>query len=395
MEEKIRQYVNYRFRFDRRPDVDELKEEIIANLIDRYHEKLNEGKMEEEAYREAIQSMGNFSDQDHVPYEYSFKPSLFDLFQVIAVITSVFSVIATLLSITFGTTLVLISMLFFGMAAYYFYSYSQYVRKEELDIPKHHLLLRKIFRDIKTNFVFWAISLSIIFTHIIMKWIQILTLKQIETIDDLNGWFRQIFVIFIFLLLIFAILFRIIYKKLMWRYTQLTGEKLMDKTVKNSLHFVFGKAYNANLTLSKKTFYSLNMLVILTQLIVLFMPGHYNWVFKDSYVPFFIDLFNYFGKHAMIRQSVRITVAFEIVFTVALFVFTLRHLITSDLKRTKMKRLLIAYFLYLAYTFYVSSQVNQINVSRVIFYILLGWLFGYFIQVIRNPWKQKEEGRKE
>lgn len=29
MEEKIRQYVNYRFRFDRRPDVEELKKRSL------------------------------------------------------------------------------------------------------------------------------------------------------------------------------------------------------------------------------------------------------------------------------------------------------------------------------------------------------------------------------
>lgn len=158
MEEKIRQYVNYRFRFDRRPDVEELKEEIIANLIDRYYEKLNAGKTEEEAYVESIPSMGNFSEYDNVPYEYSFKPSFSDIFLVCSVMTSIFSSLLTFVSSALGILVLMLSMLFFGSAARYLYAYSQYVRKEELDIPKHNLLITKIFKYVKTNFIFWAIS---------------------------------------------------------------------------------------------------------------------------------------------------------------------------------------------------------------------------------------------
>jgi len=57
MHDKIRQYVNYQFRFDERNDIEELKEEIIANLIDRYEEYRQKGLTEEEAYIEAIKSM--------------------------------------------------------------------------------------------------------------------------------------------------------------------------------------------------------------------------------------------------------------------------------------------------------------------------------------------------
>ncbi len=147
MHDKIRQYVNYQFRFDERNDIEELKEEIIANLIDRYEEYRQKGLTEEEAYIEAIKSMGDFSQHEYnkISEEYSIKPQIPDILLMCGAILSIFGMILTLFNGIVGTIITAISILLFSGSAYYLYSYSQYIRKQHMDIEKHNLLLTKIF----------------------------------------------------------------------------------------------------------------------------------------------------------------------------------------------------------------------------------------------------------
>src|SRR5690554_6936637 len=143
MKEKIRQYVNYQFRFDKREEIEEIKEEITANLIDRYNEYLDSGKSTEQAYIEAIKSMGDFSDnpENDISSEYSIKPSIPDILLLCSTILSIFGLLIILFSNVTGTIVTVISIVLFSGSAYYLYSYSQYIRKEEMNIEKHNLLL--------------------------------------------------------------------------------------------------------------------------------------------------------------------------------------------------------------------------------------------------------------
>jgi len=63
MEEKLKKYVEK--TFENAPNskkTNELKEEIIANLIDKYEDIKKTGKTEEESYNTAISSMGDVSE---------------------------------------------------------------------------------------------------------------------------------------------------------------------------------------------------------------------------------------------------------------------------------------------------------------------------------------------
>lgn len=63
MELKIRQYIEGLFgSAPKSAQAAELKEEIIRNTIERYHDLLSDGKGEEEAYRLAIENIGDISE---------------------------------------------------------------------------------------------------------------------------------------------------------------------------------------------------------------------------------------------------------------------------------------------------------------------------------------------
>lgn len=63
MEDKMRAYMDHLFR-DVKPTrkTVELKEEILQNLVDKYHDLLNEGKTEEAAYNIAVASIGDMDE---------------------------------------------------------------------------------------------------------------------------------------------------------------------------------------------------------------------------------------------------------------------------------------------------------------------------------------------
>lgn len=60
------------------------------------------------------------------------------------------------------------------------------------------------------------------------------------TIEDIIAFIVAHGILFILFLILFGVIFWMIYHKLMVRYEELTGEKLKENTVKNSLQFVFG-----------------------------------------------------------------------------------------------------------------------------------------------------------
>lgn len=68
MEEKIRRYVDDVFsKVKDAESLRELKEELTANLIDKWNDLIKQGKSAEEAYREAIQSVGGAADYGFLP----------------------------------------------------------------------------------------------------------------------------------------------------------------------------------------------------------------------------------------------------------------------------------------------------------------------------------------
>ena len=63
MVNKIRAYIEHEFAdVPESKKVIELKEELIANLIEKYNEQLLHGKTEEEAYNAVIAGLGDLSE---------------------------------------------------------------------------------------------------------------------------------------------------------------------------------------------------------------------------------------------------------------------------------------------------------------------------------------------
>lgn len=276
MEEKIKNYVNYQFRFDNRDGIENLKEEIIANLIDRYHENIKVGKNPEEAYVEAIKSMGDFSENkiNDIPEEFSVKPSIPDILLMSGAILSVFGLIITLFSAICGAIITAISIILFSGSAYYLYSYSQYVRKQYMDIEKHNMLLKKIFKYMKTSFVFWAISLSWIMASLVMSFITRLILIDPTFInfENLGVYLLVYAILFVVSLIIFLLIFRNIYNRIMNNYYFLTGTTNLKGKIREGYEFLYG---DSSIKLKRPIILSKNFMPILGIIMILlqfFMP---------------------------------------------------------------------------------------------------------------------------
>ena len=94
MNEKLKSYVDYYFRFDEREDIEEVKAEVLGNLIDRYEEYL-EKYDEEKAYVEAIKSMGDFKVNEEIVED----PLLVDTGLLISLVTAIFALVGYSLTI--------------------------------------------------------------------------------------------------------------------------------------------------------------------------------------------------------------------------------------------------------------------------------------------------------
>lgn len=247
MEEKIIEYVNYRFRFRKGKDVEESKAEIIANLTDRYYDLLKEGKSMQEAYVEAIRSFGSFTDDltgESADNDFNVKPSLADIALVVGAILSVFGVFTSLISFTLGLILTIISILCYAGGAYYLYSYSQYVKLQELDIEKHNLTLKKIFKYLKTSYVFWAISLSYFAAKLVSILISFISALFIITDPwDIKAiFYTQIILstlVFIVAIIVSILVFSNLYNRLLQKYYQLTGEVYLKSKIREGYEFFY------------------------------------------------------------------------------------------------------------------------------------------------------------
>ncbi len=363
METKIRQYVNYQFRFDNRSDIEELKEEIIGNLTDRYHEYLNNGKSPEDAYIEAIKSLGDFSDKryNEIPDEYSFKPSVPDILLLSGAILSVFGLLFTFFSNVIGAIVTAISIILFSGAAYYLYSYSQYVRKQFMDIEKHNLLLTKIFKYMKTCFAFWALSLSFILASLIISKITnyaiLFNLKSI-TFKSFKGYILAYIIFFTVAFLIFLLIFMNIYNRLMYRYYILTGSKHLKGKIRESYEYLYDNGIdkpNNNIFIEKYLMPIIGLIIIILQQFITTITLR-----TESYNSNFITIYKY--EELLYLESL-----VNILFSSFWFVASLPIIL-----------------LLIAIIFIILTLVNKIKRQAILILSYYIWLLGnlFFIKFI-------------
>ena len=246
MEKKIKEYVHHYFRNDRREDIDSLINEIIANLLDKYHHYLQSGDDEETAYVNTIKSMGDFFDQTQTSSEYNLKPTWADVALVVSIVLGVFSVVSLVLASSLAYILIILSIGSFGAAAYFLYASSQYALLQDCDVLAHNLLLKKLFKYLKSAFISWTISLSVMFGQLLAS---IAFLIQGSTIANLmiqgSIWIIIVIYLITFILsfAVFISLFYLLYLRLHHRYTDLTGETVLKSHITDVKTFLYMDDY--------------------------------------------------------------------------------------------------------------------------------------------------------
>lgn len=248
MKEKIKIYVDHYFRFDRRPDLDHLKAEIISNLSDKYDELIESGVDSEKAYIDVIKSMGDFNPpmDDTVPIEFTELPATAEYTLPTSAIISIFAVIFMFFNTLIGGVTTAISIVLYAVGGYYLYAKAMHVKAKQLDIELHKTYLAKIFTYMKTAFFFWTVNLSYLLALIgqyVMKQVILLFRPNMEA--DPDAWLNFIRTANIASIIIFFVAFivlmtvsYVIYKKLKYQYTLLTGETILKGKVRTSIDFL-------------------------------------------------------------------------------------------------------------------------------------------------------------
>lgn len=258
MKKKIREYVYYQLRFDNDAGNEELKEEIISNISDRYDEIFEKTNDSNYAYISAIKSMGDFAEDKNIEKEkVAYKPSIPEMFLIAGVILAIFGVLIVLFSSVAGAIVIMISIVAFSVGANYIYQESQYIKEVEYDIEKHNDYLTKIFSYVKTCFVFWAIGISYLVAAVINSVIS--SIMLVETVGSLgmDEFTTVIIISFVLFILIFITLlsiFKKIHDKLIARYYELTGESKLDSKLETAKSFMGIKSNRTDATGKKYIF---------------------------------------------------------------------------------------------------------------------------------------------
>ncbi|MGS0972072.1 MAG: hypothetical protein ACVCEJ_02355 [Candidatus Izemoplasmataceae bacterium] len=240
MEEKLQSYVEYYFRFDRSEDVKEKKAEVLANLIDRYEELLNDYD-EDKAYVEAIKSMGDFYQDEVIEH-----PLLADTGLLVALVTAIFALVGVLFSNVLGIVLVMLSISLFAASSYYLVRHAKVVLNDEKDLDKMKFHLQKIFSYMKASFTFWSITLSFLGAKLIYSLVISMAflggMNNGFSMDDVVVLLAISFIVFVILLVIFLVLSRVLYSRLMHQYYLMTGDDDVDSMVSSGLSFIKDKS---------------------------------------------------------------------------------------------------------------------------------------------------------
>jgi len=241
--EKLKSYVDYYFRFDEREDIEEVKAEVLGNLIDRYEEYL-EKYDEEKAYVEAIKSMGDFKVNDDIVED----PLLVDTGLLISLVTAIFALIGILFNNILGVVLVMVSISLFVASAYILVGKAKVFIEEEKDIERSKYHLQKIFSYMKASFTFWSITLSLLGAKLLYS--VVLSMAFLGGMN--NGFYEEDFVIllvlsfvvFLLLLVVLLVLSRVIYARLMHQYYLMTGDQDVESKVQKGLSFIKNSSPN-------------------------------------------------------------------------------------------------------------------------------------------------------
>lgn len=238
MKKKINEYVKYMMNVNNIKD-NEMFIEITNNLHDRYDSFIKEGMKEDDAYLKTINTLGDFDfKEEEIDNKYKYKPNWANISLMVSHGLAILGTIALLIHTGVSLVFTGVSLSLYIGSAYYSYHLSKYVLNEEKDVAKHNSLLKNIFTNLKTSFIFWNINISFWLTSIILK---LLTFLGANPNWMLDLSFDDIGLLLIFLVVLFIIIFTIIYlifnsiyKKLEQKYLDITNEEKLESYLSQS-----------------------------------------------------------------------------------------------------------------------------------------------------------------
>lgn len=248
MHQKIMNYVNYQFRFDKREHIEMIKQEMIANLIDRYNDLINQGYSEKDAYIETVKRVGNIDETKDLKVDeiYIQKPTWALIVMITVSVLAIGGLLVSIISNLYGLLITLGSICLFATASYALYADSQHKRALEHDIDSQKTYFQAILKTYNKNYVIWSITIAIVFSSVILNLIFLVSPDSISKIV-LDGNLGQVVaVFFIMWIIIFLILFAILksfqgflYKK----YVHITGDFDQQKNDQTEIVHYYKQGY--------------------------------------------------------------------------------------------------------------------------------------------------------
>lgn len=234
MHQKIMDYVNYQFRFDKRENLDSIKQEMMSNLIDRYDDLVKDGMDEKKAYIETVKRIGNIDETSDIKVDqlYLEKPSWAVISMITVSVLAIGGLAISLMSNVIGLIVTLGSIGLFATASYALYADSQHKRALEHDIDSQKVYFQTILKTFNKNYVIWSITIAIVFSSLILNLIFLISAESISQVVLESGIGQIIAVFFIVWFIVFIILFAILkslqgslYKK----YIYITGDLMTEE----------------------------------------------------------------------------------------------------------------------------------------------------------------------
>ena len=246
MEEKIRNYVWHQLRYQEKEKRDDLYDEIVQNLIERYHDLLKEMGDEKAAYLETVNAMGDFTDV-RIPdeEEHLLPPKYENLAMLLGAVFAGAAFFTLFLHGILGLVFLLASVILFAVGANSAYGKAKQAKVNEKDMATFTSHLKRIYAYVMVCFVFWAGSATFIISAFVMAiylyvrygllYSAILQLEEhpemyFSVVGSLANIFLMAILVFIVSLLVVGTLSYYLYTKLGEHFEMLTGEENLRGT---------------------------------------------------------------------------------------------------------------------------------------------------------------------
>lgn len=234
MKEKIKKFIDYEFRnIPDSKEVQSAKLEAFQNLSDTYEAYIEQGMESNEAYIQAINNLGDFTQsfkETEIKTHHE-NPQWQQTLFVIGLVSSIFSVPIILLSTIIGSLILLNGMTTFFVSAYFYIKKAKYILEHEKDVDGHNQMLKNAYGFYHKNRLPWLFSSSYLLASAITSLSSSLLITivfhdplQITDFDIiLFTLFTTIF-LFVVIFIVMLIVLSFINHKIKKAYIQMTGD---------------------------------------------------------------------------------------------------------------------------------------------------------------------------